>query len=92
MKTASLKLNDSDFFQQAVSPAKEMAAYEALWCEPHASFKSLADKFRQAEDALPSDLVSPDVIGRVRDELKALLAQFQVASLGIVNVCMYVTT
>ena len=40
-----------NIFDDAVSPQREMAAYEALWCEPKASFKTIADKFRQAPDA-----------------------------------------
>jgi DNA processing protein len=40
-----------------VSPCLEMGAYEALWTEPKAGFKSIADKFRQHPGAVPSDFV-----------------------------------
>lgn len=42
----------------AISPWIEMGAYEALFLENGASFKSLADKFRSDPSALPSDFVA----------------------------------
>ncbi len=42
---------------RAISPLKEMGAYEALWAEPGTTFKSLAEKFREFPDRLPSDFV-----------------------------------
>jgi hypothetical protein len=40
-----------------VSPIIEMGAYEALWLEKTASFKTLAKKFRSRPESLPSDFV-----------------------------------
>ena len=48
-------------FMRAVSPFREMGAYEALWSEAKASFKWMADKFREHPGAVPSDFV-PDGI------------------------------
>ncbi len=45
----------------AVSPFREMGAYEALWSEPRASFKWVADKFREHPGAVPSDFVPEEV-------------------------------
>lgn len=42
---------------RAISPYREMGAYEALWSELRASFKWIADKFREHPGALPSDFV-----------------------------------
>lgn len=42
----------------AVSPLLELGAYEALWDQKGASFKSLAEKFDSEPGALPSDFVS----------------------------------
>lgn len=39
-------------------PARELGAYEALWTRESASFKALAEMFRQHPGALPSDFVS----------------------------------
>jgi DNA processing protein len=43
---------------RAVSPFKEMGAYEAMWDENGASFKSISDKFSSFPGSLPSDHVS----------------------------------
>lgn len=42
---------------RSVSPYLELGAYEALWSDARATFKSLAELFRANPDALPSDLV-----------------------------------
>jgi DNA processing protein len=42
---------------RSVSPMRELGAYEALWMQPGATFKRVADMFREHQDALPSDLV-----------------------------------
>lgn len=42
---------------RAVSPFLELGAYEALWMQAKASFKRIADLFREQPEALPSDLV-----------------------------------
>jgi DNA processing protein len=51
-----------------ISPTREMAAYEALWSNKNATFKTIADCFRGNPGALSSDLV-PEV------EIDAALAQ-----------------
>ena len=43
---------------RAISPVKEMGAYEALWAKDDATFAKLAEKFRQNPDNLPSDFVT----------------------------------
>lgn len=48
-------LKNDDFRSRAVSPLQELGAYEWLWLQSGASFKSIADKFRSAPDSLPSD-------------------------------------
>jgi DNA processing protein len=45
----------------AISPLLEMGAYEALWADKMASFKTIADKSRARPDALPSDFVMPAI-------------------------------
>lgn len=42
-----------------VSPFLEMGAYEALWLEKGATFKTIAERFSADPSALPSDFVSP---------------------------------
>jgi DNA processing protein len=41
-----------------ISPQREMGAYEALWLEHGATFKTLAERFAADPSALPSDFVS----------------------------------
>jgi DNA processing protein len=54
---------------------RELGAYETLWMQPKASFKSVATIFREHEEALPSDLVpsrdaeqmAAKVVGHLRE-------------------------
>ena len=54
-----LPLEDLSFGSRAVSPYREMGAYEALWCRPKATFRSLAKQFAQHPGSLPSAFVTP---------------------------------
>lgn len=51
-----------------ISPSREMAAYEALWANQKATFKTIADYFRSNPGAIPSELVT-------EDEIKTALSQ-----------------
>ncbi len=55
-----LPLDKSDFESRAISPFREMGAYEALWIESKTTFKSLAKRFAQNPGCVPSDFVPPD--------------------------------
>jgi len=65
----------ANFAERAIRPAQELGAYEALWTQDGASFKSLATKFRAQPDVVPSDLVSSSeaerharlALGAIRD-------------------------
>lgn len=57
--TAQLALKSNDFDARAVSPMNELGAYEALWLRKGATFKKLADLFRENRGAVPSDFVDP---------------------------------
>src|SRR6266849_8893923 len=59
MSTAAA-LGDPTSFTHPVSPFRELGAYEALWTEPKASFRTIAEKFRAHPGSLPSDFV-PEV-------------------------------
>lgn len=45
-------------FIEPVNPLIELGAYESLWLEDKASFVTIARKFKENPDALPSDFVS----------------------------------
>jgi DNA processing protein len=49
--------NDDSPAFAPISPLEEMGAYEALWLEDRATFKSVAERFAKDSDALPSDFV-----------------------------------
>ena len=55
-----LALRMENFQDRAISPLMEMGAYEALWDQPGASFKRLAEMFQQRPGAVPSDVVIHD--------------------------------
>src|SRR5665213_2900747 len=46
-----------DFEERAIMPARELGAYEALWDREGATFKRLADEFREHPGEVPSDFV-----------------------------------
>lgn len=68
-------LKATDFESRAISPLLEMGAYEALWLRKGASFKSIAEIFRENLGAVPSDFVSEaealDCARRVMDALNS---------------------
>lgn len=45
-----------------ISPLREMGAYEALWAQQNATFKTIADCFRKNPGSIPSDLVREEEI------------------------------
>jgi DNA processing protein len=68
-----LALRGSDPALSPISPLREMGAYEALWLENGASFRSLAARFASDPSALPSDLVSAHLADQcARDVMKRL--------------------
>jgi DNA processing protein len=48
----------ADFADRAISPKRELGAYEAMWAREGAWFKSIAEGFRAHAGAVPSDFVS----------------------------------
>lgn len=53
-----LAFDTKNFKENAISPLKEIGAYEALWNEAGASFKTISERFSATPGALPSDFVS----------------------------------
>jgi DNA processing protein len=70
-----LALDNRDFESLAVSPFRELGAYEAMWDNPGASFKTLSEKFAAHRGALPSDFVTTakaeEYADFVRDRFRA---------------------
>ena len=48
---------EAGFEARAVSPFREMGAYEALWSDRRTTFKSLSEQFARYPGSVPSDFV-----------------------------------
>ncbi len=68
---------------RSISPVLELGAYEALWLQPGASFKKIADKFRAQPDALPSDIVDEKLARETADRAIDVLTKAGVERFGI---------
>ena len=55
-----LPWQEASFETHAVSPFREMGAYEALWSRQGTTFTSLAKRFAERPGSLPSDFVAPE--------------------------------
>ena len=66
----------------SVSPRRELGAYEALWLEKGATFKTLAERFASDPSALPSDFVSAAEADAQASEVLAKLAKAGVSRFG----------
>ncbi len=66
-----------------ISPFREMGAYEALWSETKASFKWIADKFREHPGSVPSDFVPEDTAVMFARKTIATLSEAGIDHFGI---------
>ncbi len=73
----------ADFEARAVSPFREMGAYETLWSERDATFKSLAERFAQRPGSLPSDFVPRSEAHECAVFVKRRLLEAEVESFGV---------
>jgi len=67
----------------SVSPRRELGAYEALWLEPGATFKTIAARFAADPSAVPSDFVSAAIADARASEVLARLKKAGVSRFGI---------
>jgi len=67
----------------AISPWREMGAYEALWSRTGITFKTLADLFRSSPNAVPSDFVDLGVADSFADRVIEILKKSRVDHFGI---------
>jgi DNA processing protein len=68
---------------RAISPLREMGAYEALWAKSETTFASLAQKFREAPDLLPTDFVTEYEAKYFADVVLQMLRSSGVKQFGI---------
>ena len=80
--SGQLALGPQDFESRAVSPMIEMGAYEALWLRD-ATFKKIADQFRDNAGAIPSDFVSVDEAARCAAQVIDIMRRDGVEDFGV---------
>lgn len=78
-----LALSDSGPALAPISPRRELGAYEALWLEKGATFKTLADRFALDAEALPSDFVPSQLAEQCAAEVMAKLKKAGVHQFGV---------
>ena len=78
-----LALEDSGIDIHAVSPYVEMGAYEILWCEAGASFKTLAECFAGNPGTTPSDFVDTEIAVKCANFVTRRFHQAGVDSFGV---------
>src|ERR1044072_8924359 len=78
-----MQLELQDFSERAISPFLELGAYEALWEEQSATFKSIADLFAKRPGSVPSDFVERARARSCANEVHGILKEAGVGSYGI---------
>jgi DNA processing protein len=66
-----------------ISPQREMGAYEALWDEDGATFKTISEKLSKRPDTIPSDIVEPKRAEKYREAVQKVMAKAHVERFGI---------
>jgi DNA processing protein len=66
-----------------ISPQREMGAYEALWDEDGATFKTIFEKLSKRPDTVPSDLVEPKRVEKYREVVRDVMAKANVEHFGV---------
>ena len=66
-----------------ISPFRELGAYESLWLEQGATFKTLAERFAADPTALPSDFVRPAAADAALEEALGHLDAAGVQQFGV---------
>ena len=78
-----LPFGPPDFESLAISPLKELGAYEAMWGEKGTSFKKIAEMHRARPGSVPSDFVPESRAYEFAYRVCDLLAEAQVDEFGI---------
>ena len=64
-------------------PLRELGAYEALWLQKGASFKTIAERFAADPAALPSDFIPPSIADRCAADVVRILKDKKVDRFGV---------
>ena len=74
---------EAGFEARAVSPFREMGAYEALWSDPHTTFRSLSKRFAEHPGSVPSDFVPPVDAEECATFVQQRFAAAQISHFGV---------
>jgi DNA processing protein len=83
MNTPLLAKSDDGPAVAPISPMRELGAYEELWLQQGATFKTIADKFASDPTAVPSDFVPPSVADARAQEVVRKLSKAGVSRFGV---------
>ena len=78
-----LELTADNPERRTISPFRELGAYEALWDNVKATFKSIAAQFATRPAALPSDFVEPSVAEQYAAAVNAKFRESDIGPFGI---------
>lgn len=78
-----LEPSGSNFELSVISPMLELGAYEALWAELKASFKTLSDKFAECPGSVPSDFVPPSKAKECADQVESKFLSAGIERFGV---------
>lgn len=78
-----LPFGPSDFESRAISPLKELGAYEALWDQKGASFKKIAEMHRARPGSVPSDFVPESRAFEYAERVCDMLGRAHVDEFGV---------
>lgn len=71
------------FNADSIVESLEITAYEYLWTQKNASFKTIADLFKKNPDATPSDLVEHEAIEQFHTKIEERLKSLKKSSFGV---------
>jgi DNA processing protein len=83
MNTTLLAKSDDGLAVAPISPLRELGAYEELWLQKGATFKTIADKFAMDPTAVPSDFVPPAIADARAREVVRKLSKAGVSRFGV---------
>ena len=74
---------ESSFEERAISPFREMGAYEVLWSDPRTTFKSLAKRFAKHPQRVPSHFVSEEDALCCASAVRERFAEAEIPRFGV---------
>jgi len=78
-----LPFGQPDFESRAISPLKELGAYEALWDQKGTSFKKIAEMHRARPGSVPSDFVPESRAYEFADRVCDMFSKARIDEYGV---------